>query len=57
MTANSLIQRAAQLAAQAHAGQTRRGSDTPPINLCDALNNIRDSHTTKQAPAPAAAQV
>ena len=29
MTENSLIQQAAAFAAQAHAGQTRRGSDTP----------------------------
>lgn len=29
MTENSLTQRAAQFAANAHAGQTRRGSDTP----------------------------
>lgn len=37
MTANSLIQRAAQFAAQAHAGQTRRGSDTPYFTHVEAV--------------------
>lgn len=37
MTENSLIQQAAEFAAQAHAGQTRRGSDTPYFTHVEAV--------------------
>lgn len=48
MTDSTLISRAAEFAARAHAGQTRRGSDT----LC----NISDSPTPQQAATYAAIQ-
>lgn len=37
MTENSLIQQAAEFATQAHAGQTRRGSDTPYFTHVEAV--------------------